>query len=363
MAKILDEHDAAVLVVYGRRGSTAVPWLTGWHVTTEAVALLTDDEPIHLLVQLYNHVPNARRMASDCLVGWAGPDTLRRLATDAAARTARGARIGWIGELPHRAVALLAGEHRAVVDLSAAYERARLVKSAEELQWMRTGSALTDRSLAALLRAARVGATELELAAAVEQSYLAEGGTNHLHFFASTPMTEPDRCVPAQWPSSRRLDQGDVLVTELSTSYWGYPGQLLRTIAVAAEPTGLYEELHEVASRTFGAVATRIRAGAHAEDLVAAADIVEDAGFTIYDDLLHGFGGGYLPPVLRTRATQLEAVPDVRLEAGMTIVLQPNIVTKDERAGVQTGELLHVTDTGYESLHGAPRGFLRATGA
>ena len=30
--------------------------------------------------------------------------------------------------------------------------------------------------------------------------------------------------------------------------------------------------------------------------------VIEDAGFTIYDDLMHGFGGGYFPPVLGSRS-------------------------------------------------------------
>jgi hypothetical protein len=38
------------------------------------------------------------------------------------------------------------------------------------------------------------------------------------------------------------------------------------------------------------------------------------------------------------------------------VVVQPNVVTPDETAGVQTGELLLVTESGAERLHTAPRG-------
>ena len=70
------------------------------------------------------------------------------------------------------------------------------------------------------------------------------------HHFSLTPMARPQQCVPAQWPSGRRLAAGDVLSCELSTS-WGvdYPGQLLRTSTVAAEPGRLVRELHDVAGR------------------------------------------------------------------------------------------------------------------
>ena len=74
---------------------------------------------------------------------------------------------------------------------------------------------------------------------------------------------------------------------------------------------------------------------------------------------MHGFVGGYLPPVLGSASRTLEEVPDFTFEAGMTVVVQPNVVTPDERAGVQTGELVAVTADGVERLHGVERGLLR----
>jgi Xaa-Pro dipeptidase len=44
----------------------------------------------------------------------------------------------------------------------------------------------------------------------------------------------------------------------------------------------------------------------------------------------------------------------------MTVVVQPNVVTPDESAGVQTGELLLVTERGAERLHRYERGLLAA---
>jgi Xaa-Pro aminopeptidase len=147
-------------------------------------------------------------------------------------------------------------------------------------------------------------------------------------------------------------------VCEISASYWEYTGQLLRTFTVAAEPTPLYRELHDVAEAAFDAVVGRLRPGASAAELVEASALIEDAGFTTCDDLVHGFVGGYLPPVLGTRSRQLAAVPDFTLASGMTVVVQPNVITPDQRAGVQTGELLLVTDDGAQRLHSYARGLL-----
>jgi Xaa-Pro dipeptidase len=44
---------------------------------------------------------------------------------------------------------------------------------------------------------------------------------------------------------------------------------------------------------------------------------------------------------------------------GMTVVVQPNVTTIDGRAGVQTGEMLHITADGCERLHHFPRGIGR----
>jgi hypothetical protein len=52
-------------------------------------------------------------------------------------------------------------------------------------------------------------------------------------------------------------------------------------------------------------------------------------------------------------------VPEEPFKVGQTVVIQPNVVTLDRKAGVQTGELVVITARGVESLHKFPRGFAR----
>ncbi|GII58650.1 hypothetical protein Pth03_70390 [Planotetraspora thailandica] len=350
-------HELDVVVAYGaNRFGSAVPWLTGWQVTREAVVVLRPDEQPTLLVGFPNHVPNARRLARDCHVAGLGertPDTVV-----AALGPAR--RIGTIGPVPVRLRAAL-DTVGAVVELDAEYGGLRARKSGEELAWLRHAASLTDLSGAALVSAAVPGATELDLISAVESAYAGTGAENHIHYVASTPMNAPDRCAPGQWATSRRLAAGWVVVFELSTT-WGpdYPGQLLRTVTVDAEPTALYRELHDVADAAFAAISGLLRPGVRPAELRAAADLVLDAGFTTVDDLVHGLGGGYLPPVLshRSEPSGRDLLP---LEEGMTVVVQPNVCTPDLQAGVQTGEMFEITADGARSLHHFPTGLLRGT--
>ena len=72
-----------------------------------------------------------------------------------------------------------------------------------------------------------------------------------------------------------------------------------------------------------------------------------------------GYGGGYLPPVLGSASRPAGPLPDFNFAAGMTVVIQPNVIAPGRNAGVQTGELVLVTETGIQRLHHAERGFLR----
>ena len=356
---LLAEHGADHLIVYGaNRFGSAVGWLTGWPVTREAVVVHSPGEQDLLLVNFYNHVPNARRIASAAAVEWAGDDAIETAIAELRRRGVSGSSpVAVIGPIGHRAHARLT-ESATIVDLGREYTRLRLIKSEEEIAWTRIAAAMTDDAVAALRRRAVPGVRESELADAVERAYVGRGGTTHIHYFGGTSMAEPGICVPAQWHSTRELRGGDVLSCEISAAWWGYAAQLLRTFTVESDPTPLYRELQEVADAAFDAIAARLRPGATAAELVDASGVIEDAGFTIRDDLVHGFVGGYLPPILGSRSRALTPVPEFTFEPGMMVVVQPNVITRDETAGVQTGELLLVTETGAESMHNFERGLL-----
>ena len=70
---VMNSTDVRHLLLCGAgfRGS-AVPWLTHWPVTTEAIGVLTPGEKDALFVQYYNHVPMATRLATEADVHWGG---------------------------------------------------------------------------------------------------------------------------------------------------------------------------------------------------------------------------------------------------------------------------------------------------
>lgn len=358
---LLDEHDLDAVLVYGaHRAGTAVGWLTGWPTTREAAVLLDRTGQDVLFVQFRNHVPQARATAhADIDVRWGGGSTLGTVLGELAARD-RARRVGVIGPLPHTAAARLEAAGLTCVALDHAYTALRLVKSAEEVAWLRAGAWLSDLGIAALADGLRPGITEHQAIALAAHAYAARGGSTHICYLASTPMDDPDRCVPGQFPTTRQLAAGDVVVVELSAAFHGYAGQVLRTFTIDAPLSPLHRRLHDVAEAARDAVLAVVRDGTTPAQLRDASGVIEDAGLTTCDDVVHGFGGGYLPPVVASRSHADAPLPEQPLRAGMTVVVQPNVVTPDGRAGVQTGELVLVTAVGHERLHTTPPGVITA---
>jgi Xaa-Pro dipeptidase len=358
LADAMLEHALdALIIAEAMRAGTATCWITGWPVTAEAVTLQMHAIPHRMFIQHFNHLPLAQKLARNTEVLW-GEASALQLAVDTIAKSKFGrCRVGVIGRLPAAQIRTLM-ERFDIVDMNAAYAQARVIKSDEELHWLELAADLTDLAITALAEAATAGLSERELVALVQTPYLPYGATNFIHYFHAASMVSSDAAVPRQYPSGRKLAKGDVLSTELSVDYWGYTGQVLRTFFVQSEPSGLYRELHAVADAVLDGILGLIRPGVHVRDLAAASRQIEDSGFTIIDDLIHGYGGGYLAPVLGSRSRPAAgAMPDMTLEAGMALVVQPNIVTKDWKAGVQTGNLIVVSENGARSLQKFPRGF------
>jgi len=357
LADVMAKHGCDQLLMCGEnRAGTGIQWLTGWPITTEAIVIFAPGEGEVMFMEWYNHLPLARRIARDADVRWGEHRGTRKAIDELRKRGAT--RVGVMGPLAYAKLRAIA-EAFDLVDLNAEYPWLRMRKSDEEIDWLRIGAHFSDLGIAALAREARSGLTERELGNIVERAYVGLGGTTLIHYIGVNSMAEPTTCVPPQIHSSRRLRPGDMMFVEFSAFFfYDYPGQVLRTFAVEAEPTPLFRDLHACAEAAFDAVTAALRDGVTAQEVVEATGVIEAAGFSVFDDVVHGFGGGYWQPILGSKSRPAGPVPDMKLETNMTIVVQPNVITRDEKAGVQVGELVRITTTGFERLHRSPRGFL-----
>ncbi len=362
LAAAMEKHGCDhLLVVTDHRAGNAVQWVTGWPGTVEAYVVFRPGEKLVMHMEWHNHFPLGRKIARDADVRWGEHQGVAKTITELKSRGAK--RVGIIGPL-------LVPKYRQLealfemVALDAEYTQLRMRKSEEEIDWLRIGAAMSDAGLRALVAETRPGLDERELSAIVEGAYVKLGGTTMIHYIGVTAMAQPHLYVPPQHPSPRKVQAGDIVSCELSAYWWDYPGQVLRTFTVDAEATPLYCDLHATAEAAFDVVTRVLRHGATMAEILDATGLIEKKGYTVCDDLMHGFGGGYFQPIVGTRSRMAGPLPQMTLEENMTVVVQPNVTTTGAdgapRAGVQVGEMIRVTRDGFEPLHRAPRGLFRA---
>jgi Xaa-Pro dipeptidase len=375
--RLMDRHDLRALLLFGNSGvnrhnQANVFWLSNHLDLHHCYLLAPRDEAIEpaLYTGLGNHVPDARRIAQIPVVEWGGHDPAATVAERLRATGITRGRLGIVGVnatfgmgMPwqHHATLRRALPDLEPVDVTADLAGLRAVKSEEELGWLRRAADYTDRAVEALRAEVKPGIPEYALLGIVEGAYRSDGGLPHITFLRSMPMAEPNGCVPAQNPSGRLLGEGDVIITEISASWWGYSGQIHRPVFVRAEPTPLWQRLFDAALDAYRGIVEALRPGACEADVIRAASVIGERGYAIYDDLVHGYGVDIHPPVIDRSCCRYwpwdparPAPAGRRFQRNMAVVVQPNPITPDERMGLQLGALTVVTDTGAQALHRVP---------
>ena len=309
---LMERQDLRALILFGNSGinrhnQANVYWLSNYldlHHNYLVVPL--DGEPV-LLVGLINHVPNARALSVIPDTRWGTYEPARELAARLDQMGIGRGRVGLVGinatfgmGMPYQHFMDLRQACPEIewIDVTRVFARLRAVKSEEEFVWLERAAAYTDATLYALESQVRPGMTEHELIAIIEGAYRAEGGQPHIAFLASMPMQAPTACVPAQNVSGRVIEQGDVIILEISASYGGYSGQVHRPIAVGSEPTIEWKKMFDVGVQSFDRICAAIRPDASEADVIRAAAVLGENGYQIYDDLIHGYGVDIHPPLI-----------------------------------------------------------------
>lgn len=373
----MDGEDLRALLIFGNSGVSRhnqanVFWLTNHLDLHHNYLVAPRDETIEpaLYVGLRNHVPNARQVSDVPVIEWGGYDPAKTAAERLKGCGITHGRLGVVGVnarygmgMPYQHERELRRElpELDLVDVTAEFTRLREVKSEEEITWLERAAALTDRSIEALRFKIRVGLPEYALLGIIEGAYRVDGGLPHIAFLRSMPMDAPTGCVPAQNPSNRTIQKGDVIITEISASYWGYSGQIHRPFFIGVDPTPEWQALFDAALQGYHNISRVIRPEANEADVIRAASVIGERGYTIYDDLIHGYGVDIHPPIIDRECSKYWPLEDAgpipegrQFELGMAIVIQPNPITPDERMGLQLGALTIVTGGGAQSLHEVP---------
>ena len=353
---LMEQEGVDALLVYGSgRYASDIYWLSDWPSSREAYLLMQSGKEPVILMQLFNHFPMARVMSAIKDVRWAGANTTNSVVDLIRERGLESKKIGLVGSISYQVYNKLREKYpnASLVDLGGKLRMMRTIKSVEEIERIRLASKLTDQSIQALAEGLKEGMREDEIPAIIEPVYLRAGGYAGIHFMSSMPMREPDFPVPSQFHSNRKLQKGDCLITEISGAYSGYSGQIHRTFSLSEGPTPEWKKMHDAATETFDVLSKVIKAGVTTTEAEEAAEIVHQRGYSTYDDLVHGVN--QYPPIFQTKTRKRHESREFTFRENMVIVIQPNLITPDEKMGLQFGETLVVKKSGCESLNAYPR--------
>ena len=378
---LMRREGLSALVVFGNSGinrhnQANVFWLTNYLDLHHNYLVFPLEGDPTLLTGLVNHVPNARALSVVPDTRWGGYEPAKEVAAQLKKSGAARSRVGLVGVnatfgmgMPYQHFAALRESLPEVewAEETRDFARLRTVKSEEEFTWLQQAAGFTDMTLAALEAEVQPGLTEHDLIGIIEGSYRRKGGQPHIAFLRSMPMDAPTACVPAQNVTDRVIRKGDVIITEISASYWGYSGQIHRPIVVGRGPTPEWQRLFDVGVQAYERMCAAIRPGATEADVIKAASVIGESGCRIYDDLIHGYGVDIHPPLIDHACCDYwpwddahPAPPGRSFAEDMAIVVQPNPITPDERMGLQVGALTRVTKAGAVSLQKFPMKFIVA---
>ena len=242
---------------------------------------------------------------------------------------------GWVNRLKERLPAV----H--FVDASMHLGEVRMVKSQQELEWMRMACAILDRALETSFERLHTGMTEKELASILASEIQSLGGVVGFGLI----LFGERAALPHGQPSDRKLEPGDAILVDTGAIVRGYYSDLTRTVFYG-EPTDRQREIYQVVHDANRAAYEAVRPGVTCESLdEIARNVIEDAGYGEY--FIHRLGHGIglqvheRPYIVRNNGLELEP--------GMTFTIEPGIYIVGE-IGIRVEDTVVCTTAGCERL-------------
>lgn len=252
------------------------------------------------------------------------------------------------------AVFALAREGFRLVDAQEPVERARAIKSAEELACIAVSLRATEKAVGVLREALRPGISEQALWAELHRVVIAEGGDYvETRLLNSGPRGNPW----FQEASERTIGENELVLLDTDVvGCHGYYSDFSRTFhAGPGRPTPAQRDLYRTAREQLAHNLAILKPGMSFRDYAERAwTIPEPYRANRYYLSAHGVGMTGEYPYLYHRADYEEAGYDGEILPGMTLCVESYIGPEGGREGVKLEEQVLITERGVELLSRFP---------
>jgi Xaa-Pro dipeptidase len=246
--------------------------------------------------------------------------------------------VRWLGEI-------IGGPVR---NFDTEFRRVTRRKSAVEIANAERATYIAEQGYALLLRSAKPGMCEIDLAEDICTTMAAMGADDN---FLMLSAGQHNRAVRP--PGSRKLERNDLILCEMSPSFEGQFSQICRT-AMVGTPSRLFLAKYDLLRESFRNGLRAAVPGARVADLVEA----------VNENLISaGYGEFCVPPHMRARGHglgfgslapgDLSAGSDAVIERDMVFVIHPNQYIP-ETGYMMCGDPIIVTETGGRNLAARP---------
>ncbi|GKX28092.1 peptidase M24 [Vallitalea longa] len=223
-------------------------------------------------------------------------------------------------------------------------------KTCEDIEGIRLCNKVAGIGIKAFYDSLQEGLTEAEVSAKMEYAVRTQIGKNGVKYASGFAQVQSGINGADggryNWVTDKKLENGDLVMTEFAVVVNGYWADITRTGKVGI-PSKEDIRLHEAVKKAQDKALSLVREGAISEDLQKAASEVLDTecvGKYFTHGLGHGVGFRYHDPGIRIAKGNKEV-----LKEGMVITIEPGIYDSSF-GGIRIEENVLVTKNGYEIL-------------
>ncbi len=249
------------------------------------------------------------------------------------------------------------------VDFAPVFDRHRVEKGSLELTFHRRAGEICDAIFQTVRRDVRKGLKGYQLQAEMERTARDAGAEYCITWLTVAPKADYSRFFKEE--CIRVPQERDQVLPGIYLTYDGHWGHAIRT-GTMGKPKDEHRKIYDIVREMQEACLARLKPG---EDLCEAVRAMDDVLYKYYREEEvdrarpgHGLGYSYEDPVVSNgffhpwefKSRPAAGANRIEMKPGMLMELHPNVFIPG-LAGAMLGDMVAITDTGYEILTEFPR--------